>query len=45
MLQTFLPLAVNPLPFPPFVFGLIAVCLAFIGLIGVLSLGASRPHS
>lgn len=45
MLLTIAPLAVNPLPFPAVVFGLIALGLGLIGLLFVLSVGASRPHS
>lgn len=43
---TLIPLeALNHLPFPAFVFGLIALGLLLAGLTFVLSVGASRPHS
>jgi hypothetical protein len=45
MLLTVAPLAVNPIPVPACVFGLIALVLFLIGLAAVIGLGASRPHS
>lgn len=37
--------AVNQLPFPAIVFGIIALLIALACLGVVLGLGASRPHS
>jgi hypothetical protein len=45
MLLSLGPLAVNPLPFPAIVFGIIPLGLGLIGLLFVLGVGASRPHS
>jgi hypothetical protein len=46
MLLALVPLeAVNELPFPAPVFGLIAFGALMIALVFVLVIGASRPHS